>query len=126
MSAPRLAPRRARTVYALADAWLPAAEGRPGGGDVDLVPALEASLALASPAERRALARWLIGLEWIPRLTRAGRRGFSWLPREARARWLEAGSRCPLPAVRAATARWRSLVESAFAATVPHRSPPGT
>jgi DNA-directed RNA polymerase specialized sigma24 family protein len=126
--APRIAARRARTVYALADAWLPpreadGADADAGGGALDGAPALAAALAALPPGRRRALLGALALLEHLPRLSREGRHGFAWMSREARRRWLDACARSDLPPVRRATARWRALVESAWR-TARQSSPP--
>jgi len=109
--APVLAPARARTFYAVADAL--------GAGERDLAPALASLLAAAPAAEARALLRFLAWLEHAPRVTPAGRHGFAWLPRDARAHWLARVARLPVPGVARATATLRALVAAAG------QSPPG-
>lgn len=121
----RLSAAHARTVYALADAWWPPAgdpAGPRGGGDIDVAPDVEAALARLPSRERRGLLRWLAWVEWLPRATRAGRHGFAWLPREARARWLERMGRSAFPPLRRGAAAWRRLVDGACA---PRLGPPG-
>jgi len=114
----RLTPAQGRVLYALADAWWPppgdAAAGR-GGGDVDVAPAVADALARLAPGERRALLRWLALVEWLPRATPAGRHGFAWLPRDARARWLAALARSPLPPLRRGAEAWRRILDEACA-----------
>lgn len=113
----RLAPRAARTLYNLADAWLPpGAAGEPGGGDVDLAPAAEALLARERRGAARRLLAALAWLEWEPRVLLRGRRGFSWLSREARRRQLEAWERSVFLPRREAARRLRAWVEASFEA----------
>lgn len=109
--APALAPARVRTFYAVADAL--------GAGERDLAPALARWLATAPVRDARALLRFLVWLEHVPRVTLAGRRGFAWLPREARARWLERVARWPLGDCVRAAAALRAIVAHA------PQSPPG-
>jgi len=106
-----LPPRRARTFYAVADAL--------GAGERDLAPALARWLASAPAGEARALLRFLALLEQLPRATRAGRHGFAWLPRETRARWLDAFGRAPLPGLARRVSTLRAIVAGAL------QSPPG-
>jgi hypothetical protein len=75
-----LAPRAARVLYNVADAWL-----GPEAAACDRV----AALAPLAPAARRRLERALFWLEWSPRLLLRSRRGLSWLPRAERRAWLE-------------------------------------
>jgi len=107
----RLPAARSRTFYAVADAL--------GAGDRDLAPALAAWLSAASPRDARALLRFLALLEQLPRATRAGHRGFAWLPRALRARWLDAVSRAPLPGAARHVATLRGIVREGL------QSPPG-
>jgi hypothetical protein len=107
MSRP-LSPARYRTFYNAADAWLP-----PGAEGCDLAPALDARLRAWSPLRRAGLAAGLALLEWQPRLR--GQRGFSWLPREERARCLVRWERSRVPPRREAAARLRALMEECLA-----------
>lgn len=101
-----LAPARARTFYAAADAL--------GAGEHDLAPALQRWLEAAPPREAHAFLRFLAWLEQVPRVTPAGRHGYAWLPREARARWLTALAWAPLPGVARAVAALRAVVAEAL------------
>jgi hypothetical protein len=113
MSSAPLSARAARVFYNAADAWIPPpGDGRPGGGDLDLVRLLDRYL--PDPAERMRVERELAWLEWSPRLLLRSRRGFSWLPREERRAWLEALERCPLRCVRRAVSRLHALVDAAY------------
>jgi hypothetical protein len=76
-----LRPRAARVFYNVADAW------HPDEGAHDAVAAL-AACGLGD-RERRRLERMFWWIEWSPRVALHSRRGFSWLPREARRAWLE-------------------------------------
>jgi len=98
-----LPPRAARVYYNAADAWL--GESAP---DVDRVAALD-----LDERARRRLARRLALLEWSPRLLLHSRRGFSWLPREARRAWLDRLSTHGPGFVRAAVADLERLVRGA-------------
>lgn len=100
-----LPPRAARVYYNAADAWLGSA-----AGDVDRVAALTDRL--AGERERRRLARRLVLLEWSPRLLLRSRRGFSWLPREARRAWLDRLAQSRAHVVRAAIADLERLVRA--------------
>lgn len=106
-----LAPRRARTFYAVADAL--------GAGERDLAPDLARWLEAAPAREARGLLRFLALLEQLPRATRAGRHGFAWLSRDARRRWIDALARAPLPAVSHHVGTLRGIVAGAL------QSPPG-
>jgi hypothetical protein len=109
-----LSPRAARVFYSVADAWIPPRDGAPGGGDVDVVAALDALL--PDPDSRRRLERRLALLEWSPRLALRSRDGFAWWPRAARRTWLDRwAARGPRP-VRRALAELRALAERAHAA----------
>ncbi len=100
-----LSPRAARVLFNVADAW--------GGGDVDLVAAVERSLADAR--ERRWLELVLLGLEWEPRLRLRSRRGFAWQTRETRRALLAGWERSRFAPGRRAALRLRALVEAALA-----------
>jgi len=77
-----LTPGRARTLYNAADALLPPA---PGAVALDWAPGVSAALRARGPAAARRLRCLLWRLEQGPRLALSGTRGFSRLPREARA-----------------------------------------
>jgi hypothetical protein len=112
-----LPPRAARTFYNVVDALLP-----PGPeGDVDLAPAAAEILAARGRAASRRAVRILRAIEWQPRLTLRGRRGFSWLSREERQRLLERWSGSRLAGWRAALAEIEGLVRAARG----HSSLPG-
>lgn len=110
-SADRLSPRAARVLYNVADAWAPPSADAPGGGDLDLVPAVERRLA---PRERRALEWTLRLLEWEPRLRLRSRRGFAWQSRSQRRALLASWEASVLPVRRRAAVRLRALVEAAL------------
>lgn len=112
-----LSPRAARTFYNAADALVPPGpDGEPGAGDVDLVPELERQLRFQGVGAARRLTCLLAALEWEPVLALRGRAGFSWLPREARRRILDAWARSRIPTRRLALARLEGLVRECFAA----------
>lgn len=110
----------ARVFYNLADAWIPARDGAPGGGDVDVVAALGRHL--SDERARRRLERTLRLLEWSPRFALRSRSGFSWWPRAQRRAWLERWSRRGPAVVRRAVAEACGLAELAFASSCPGRA----
>lgn len=126
-----LSPQHARTLYAVADALAPPRNGMPGGGGVDVAPAVEERLARAGEEQIRAARRVLWALEWQPRLTPSGFltgsgwRGFSWLPRDARLRLLEGWQRSRWRLRREAMGQLRDLVEEALATSSARQSLPG-
>ena len=110
-----LSPARARTLYAVADALLPPSPGdegaaNPGGGDVDLAPAVEARLARAERGRVWETRVLLFLLEWWPRLALRGARGFSWLSRAERLRVLESFQHGRFEICRRASRELRTLV----------------
>ena len=109
----RLPPWAARVLYGVADALAPAAPGRPGGGDLDLVPPVERRL--TSARERRKLELVLALLEWEPRVRLRSLRGFAWLAVRERRALLAAWEASPLMPRRQAAAWLRELVEAALA-----------
>lgn len=118
-----LPPGAARTLYNLADAWLPPGPDGCGGGDVDCLPALERALGEAGPSAARRLRAGLALLEWRPLLTLRAGRGLSWLPRERRRALLARWERGALAPGRRALARLRRRVEGAVAETARERAP---
>jgi hypothetical protein len=104
----RLPPRAWRTLYNVADALEPVAEGEVA---VDLAPAVDA--ALRDAGEVRALRRILACLELEARARYAPMRGFSWLPRERRRALLASWERSSFASRRRAFARLRALLTSA-------------
>jgi len=111
-----LPPRLARTFYNLTDALFPPEDGEPGAGDADLVPELARWLAAGPGARRVRVRRGLLLLEWAPLLALRGR-GFSWLPRSERRRWLERLEGAPLGVLRETA---RELRDAASAAWLRH------
>jgi hypothetical protein len=114
----------------VADALSPPRDGHPGGGGVDVAPAVEERLARAGEDRIRAARRTLWALEWQPRLTPSGLlasgwRGFSWLPRDARLRLLEGWQRSRWRLRREAIGQLRDLVEEALDAASARQSLPG-
>ncbi len=99
-----LPPESWRTLYSVADALQPPAEGRPW--EVEAVVAA----ALAARADARALRRTLRWLEWETRLLQAPLRGFCWLSRAQRRRALARWERSPLGVRRRAFARLDTLL----------------
>ncbi len=104
----KLPPRAWRTLYNVADALDPAAEGEVA---VDLAPHVCATLSDARDV--RALRRVLACLDLEARARYAPLRGSSWLPREQRRALLERWERSPLACRRRAFARLRELLRSA-------------
>lgn len=104
----KLPPRAWRTLYNVADALDPAAEGEVA---VDLAPHVCATL--SDPREVRSLRRILACLELEARARYAPLRGYCWLPQEQRRALLERWERSPLVYRRRAFARLRELLGSA-------------
>jgi hypothetical protein len=107
-----LSPRAARVFYGLADAWIPAHDGLPGGGDLDVVAAL--ALQLRSPGERRRLERALWLLEWSPRLLLRSPRGVAWMERDARRAWLARLEGSRIGAIARGIAALRAIVLASY------------
>ena len=112
-----LSPRAARILYNVDDAL--AGDGEP---PVDVAPFV--SRALRHQGVGAARRAWLLlhALEWQPRVTLAGRRGFSWLPRECRRAILAGWERSRLPFRRRAVGWLRGLLEDARAQARAHSS----
>jgi hypothetical protein len=106
-------------LYNLADAWIPPAPGRPGGGDVDLAPGV--ARRLRGAGERRALEWALLWIEWEPRLRFESLRGFAWLPRQRRQELLAHWEHSRFALRRRLAARLRELVEESWAECVQSR-----
>jgi hypothetical protein len=102
-----------RVLYNVADAWLPPGPDARGGGDVDVLPALERRL--DGPPARWAIELTLLAIEWEPRLRLRSRHGFAWQSRAERRALLAAWEASPVRMRRRAAARLRALVEAAFA-----------
>ena len=117
-SRPELVSRRsARTFYNVADALKPPEDGRPGAGDVDLLPALETRLRWRGVGAARRLFCILLAIEWLPVLgLRPGRR-FWRLSRADRRTHLETWRRSRLRMRRQALVWLEALVEEAWQST---------
>jgi len=107
---------RARTFYNVADALIPPGEGRPGGGELDLVPASEERLRALDPRSARQLLALLWLLEWQPRFCLRSLSGFSWLPRTERRVLLEGWRLSRLALCRRLFHDLQALVREAYAA----------
>lgn len=108
MTLSQLPPRAWRTLYNVADALEPVAEGEVA---VDLAPAV--SVLLRDAGDVHALRRTLACLELEARARYAPLRGFCWLPREQRRALLEGWERSAFALRRRAYARLRALLASA-------------